>query len=85
MPVISDPEDTIYEFMVNEKGEWEHWKSRVADYVYPIDSVPEYAGILIPNVDNTRTEFLINTISKQDKAVLLIGEPVSDAYIFLEK
>lgn len=40
----------------------------------PSDSVPEYTGILVPNVDNVRSDYLIGTISKQGKAVLLIGE-----------
>lgn len=39
--------------------------------------IPEYTGILVPNVDNTRCEYLMNSISKQGKPVLLIGEPVS--------
>lgn len=42
--------------------------------MYPTDSVPEYASILVPNVDNIRTAFLIDIISKQKKGVLLIGE-----------
>ena len=42
--------------------------------MYPPDSVPEYTTILIPNVDNVRTDYLLNIISKQGKAVLLIGE-----------
>jgi dynein heavy chain len=46
----------------------------VEHYHYPSDTTPEYASILVPNVDNIRTDFLIQTIAKQEKAVLLIGE-----------
>ena len=47
---------------------------RVEQYIYPSDSVPEYSGILVPNVDNVRTNFLMDVIAKQHKAVLLMGE-----------
>lgn len=47
---------------------------QVPEYVYPKESVPEYTSILVPNVDNVRTDFLMDTIMKQGKAVLLIGE-----------
>ena len=73
-------EDTIFEFVVSDSGEWEHWVKRVPEYVYPKDSIPEYLDILVPNVDNVRTDFLIDTISKQDKSVLLIGEQVCNVY-----
>ena len=72
----AEGEDTIFEYLVNGQGEWEHWSNRVAAYEYPKDSVPDYLGILVPNVDNVRTDFLIGTIAKQGKAVLLIGEQV---------
>ena len=67
-------DETIFEYVVSDAGEWEHWNNRVTSYIYPPDSVPEYSSILVPNVDNVRTDFLIDLISKQDKSVLLIGE-----------
>ncbi|KAM4587304.1 dynein axonemal heavy chain 8-like [Odontesthes bonariensis] len=68
------PGETIFEYMVNTNGEWCHWNNLVEEYVYPTDHVPDYTSILVPNVDNTRTSFLLETIAKQHKAVLLIGE-----------
>ena len=29
MPTMLNPEDTIFEYVVNEKGQWEHWADRV--------------------------------------------------------
>ncbi|XP_040468168.1 dynein heavy chain 8, axonemal [Falco naumanni] len=75
LPEISlGTSQTMYEFYVTDYGDWEHWSKRVQEYVYPTDHVPDYASILVPNVDNVRTQFLINTIAKQQKAVLLTGE-----------
>ena len=65
---------TIFEYLVNDNGDWRHWSTRVEEYSYPSDSIPEYASILVPNVDNVRTTFLVDTVAKQQKAVLLIGE-----------
>ena len=50
-------------------GEWVHWQNKVEEYIYPPDKVPEFASILVPNVDNVRTEFLIKIISKQNKVI----------------
>ncbi|XP_056221074.1 dynein axonemal heavy chain 8 [Seriola aureovittata] len=67
-------DQTIFEFTVTEQGQWDHWSNKVPEYVYPKDQVPDYSSILVPNVDNVRTDFLMQTIMKQRKAVLLIGE-----------
>ncbi|KAJ8938536.1 hypothetical protein NQ318_016906 [Aromia moschata] len=68
--------ETIFEYVVNpDNGRWEHWSQRVEEFIYPNDKVLEFTGILVPNVDNVRTAFLIHNIAKQNKAVLLIGEP----------
>uniref|UniRef100_H2XPC8 AAA+ ATPase domain-containing protein n=1 Tax=Ciona intestinalis TaxID=7719 RepID=H2XPC8_CIOIN len=67
-------DETIFEYYVSSKGSWEHWRTKVEVYEYPKDSIPAYASILVPNVDNIRTDFLLETIMKQEKSVLLIGE-----------
>ncbi|XP_004619390.1 dynein axonemal heavy chain 8 [Sorex araneus] len=72
--VHKDSNETMYEFFVTDYGDWEHWNKKVQPYFYPTDSIPEYSSILVPNVDNVRTNFLIDTIAKQHKAVLLTGE-----------
>ncbi|XP_060727240.1 dynein axonemal heavy chain 5 [Tachysurus vachellii] len=72
--VSSHGEDTMFDYHVASDGQWVHWSSSVEEYIYPPDSTPNYGSILVPNVDNVRTDFLIQTINKQGKAVLLIGE-----------
>ncbi|KAF5272454.1 hypothetical protein FQR65_LT04922 [Abscondita terminalis] len=67
-------DDSIFEFVVNSDGRWEHWRDRTEPFYYPNDTVLEFNTILVPNVDNTRTAFLIDIVAKQGKAVLLIGE-----------
>jgi len=53
--------------LLRREGDWQHWSEKVPEYIYPSDSVPEFATILVPNVDNTRTNFLMETIAKQQK------------------
>ena len=40
-------------------------------YEYPTTSIPEYASILVPNVDNTRTDYLIHALAKQSKVAVI--------------
>lgn len=47
-----------------------HWNTCTEEYEYPSDTTPEYGSILVPNVDNVRTDFLIKTIAKQGKVWL---------------
>uniref|UniRef100_A0A8I3P8A2 Dynein axonemal heavy chain 5 n=1 Tax=Canis lupus familiaris TaxID=9615 RepID=A0A8I3P8A2_CANLF len=74
LPPLEGPEDTMFDYYVTSTGKWTHWNTCIEEYVYPSDVTPEYSSILVPNVENVRTDFLIKTIAKQSKAVLLIGE-----------
>lgn len=76
---------TIFDHYVEKSGEWSHWNRRVEEWVYPKDSVPNYTSILVPNVDNVRTEFLLDCIAKQNKGVLLIGEAGSAKTVIVTK
>ena len=40
------------------------------EYIYSSEVVPEFSSILVPNVDNVRTNFLIDTIAKQYKVII---------------
>uniref|UniRef100_A0ABM0ME01 Dynein heavy chain 5, axonemal-like n=1 Tax=Saccoglossus kowalevskii TaxID=10224 RepID=A0ABM0ME01_SACKO len=72
--IDSQSDECMFDYYVSTEGKWQHWNTKVDEYIYPKDSTPEYGSILVPNVDNVRTDFLIHTVAKQTKAVLLIGE-----------
>ena len=53
-------------------------------YVYPEMSTPDYSSIIVPIVDNVRINYLINTVAKQERAVLLIGEQGSGKTVMMK-
>lgn len=63
-------------------GDWCHWNNHVGDYIYPTDHLPDYTSILVPNVDNTRTSFLLDTIAKQHKVSFKIWILNKRAYVY---
>ena len=79
------PGETIFEYTVGHNGKWEHWNKFIDEFEYPPDSILEYASILVPNVDNVRTNFLINLIAKQERGVLLIGEQGTAKTVMIKK
>lgn len=74
VPKTTSEESSIYEYLVEDSGAWKHWNERVPLWEYPKDSTPDFASILVPTVDNVRTDYLISIVAKQGKPVLLIGE-----------
>ncbi|EUB62286.1 Dynein heavy chain 5, axonemal [Echinococcus granulosus] len=86
LPSVDDSKsETIFEYFVGPNGEWVHWSSRIDEYIYPTDKDPEFSSILVPNVDNIRTDYLIRLVGKQEKAVLLTGEQGTAKTVMLSK
>ncbi|XP_054710373.1 dynein axonemal heavy chain 5-like [Uloborus diversus] len=84
LPVLEDSEDTIFDYNVDSKGEWQHWKLMVEDYMYDPHGGIEYLSVLVPNIDIVRTDFLIHTIAKQGEPVMLLGEPGTAKTVMLK-
>ena len=51
----------------NLTGQWQPWRNRVTAYHYPDNYTPDFPSILVPNVDNVRTEFLVSLAAGQGK------------------
>ncbi|XP_077138122.1 dynein axonemal heavy chain 8 isoform X2 [Ranitomeya variabilis] len=79
-----DARQSMFDFLVDENGNWEHWNKRVPHYSCPSNSVPDYSSILVPNIDTVRTQFLIDTIAKQQKAVLLTGDQATGKTVMIK-
>jgi dynein heavy chain len=58
-------QDTFLEFFVNEIGKWQNLKEVLVDWIYPTENAPEFSSIIIPMVDNVRSEYLIDLLNKQ--------------------
>mmetsp|Transcript_11859 Transcript_11859/g.17623 ORF Transcript_11859/g.17623 Transcript_11859/m.17623 type:complete len:4548 (-) Transcript_11859:28-13671(-) len=71
--IDSDAEDTVFDFVTDDEGKWEHWEVRVPSWTYPKDHTPQFSTIIVPTVDNVRSQFLIDLVAKQKLPVLLIG------------
>lgn len=67
-------DESIFDYRVADTGLWQHWGESVEPFIYPPDQVLEFSSILVPNVDNVRTYFLVDIIAAQNKAVMLIGK-----------
>jgi len=67
--------DTLFEFFVDEQGQWKHWRERVVSWVYPTERDPSFAELLIPTLDSIRYEAQLRMLVPAQKPVLLTGAP----------
>ncbi|KAJ1453028.1 P-loop containing dynein motor region D4-domain-containing protein [Pelagophyceae sp. CCMP2097] len=66
------PPTNVYENKVDERScDWVSWVAPV--WNYPSGDSLDFASLLVPTVDSTRTMYLVNNVHKQRKATLLVG------------
>eukprot|EP00767_Chilomastix_cuspidata_P003100 gnl/Chilomastix_cuspidata/322.p1 GENE.gnl/Chilomastix_cuspidata/322~~gnl/Chilomastix_cuspidata/322.p1 ORF type:complete len:2547 (-),score=680.75 gnl/Chilomastix_cuspidata/322:1353-8993(-) len=73
---VSEEENhrSLFDYFVDETGEWRMWESVVEPYIYPDDADPPFRSILVPTVDNTCTTYLLDKLIQSGSNVMLIGE-----------
>eukprot|EP00835_Amoeboradix_gromovi_P001556 NODE_73_length_23464_cov_0.600171.p1 type:complete len:4313 gc:universal NODE_73_length_23464_cov_0.600171:23064-10126(-) len=72
-----------YDYYLNN-FEWQEWQFIVPDWEFP-NSDFDYSTLFIPNIDNIRTQYLIQRLTDQNMPVMLIGEPGSAKTMTISK
>ena len=76
LPPKGADDDTLFEFTVNEAGEWVHWGKLVQRWEYPkAMENPKFAQLNIPTLDSTRFDALLTRVASIGKSTLLVGGP----------
>ncbi|TPP62553.1 Dynein heavy chain 5 [Fasciola gigantica] len=65
---------TVFDYRLDENGNWTPWSSYVERTQLATLSLTNFQNILIPNEYNAAIQFMLNTVSKQGKAILLVGD-----------
>jgi dynein heavy chain len=69
-------DDTLFEYTVNDAGEWVHWSQLVQQWQYPKNTErPKFAQLNIPTLDSTRFDALLSKVASLGKSSLLVGGP----------
>ncbi|VDN16894.1 unnamed protein product [Dibothriocephalus latus] len=73
---ILDAKKTIFDFRPDKTlGLWEFWGDAVPAYDYPKSGEVEFEKVLVPNQENVVTEYLVGSLAKLGRSILLFGEP----------
>lgn len=74
IPKLKNQQDFIYNYFVNEQGNWQEWSQVVPNYTYPNNKDPPFNSILVPTVDNTCLNYLMAKLDRTQFNTLLTGE-----------
>lgn len=64
-------EQSLFDYHVDARGNWQHWSTKLNDWRVPLPR----NSTLVPTTENLSVSFLLTTLVKLRKPVLLIGEP----------
>lgn len=68
------PEQTVYEYVVSETGEWQHWDQRIPAWQFPARGRGgrcRFAQMVVPTLDSVRYEHLLALVHKAGGASLV--------------
>jgi len=71
-----DRDICVFDYYVDESGEWDPWISRVPEAVYA-DNQNMLGEVFVDTVDTIRTRILMDFASASGQNVLLVGPPGS--------
>ncbi len=64
---------TLYEYFFDDKElKWVPWKDKVPEYEHQFDA--KFHEILVPTVDTVCNTWLLDTLVKKQRPVVLVGE-----------
>ncbi|VDL90310.1 unnamed protein product [Schistocephalus solidus] len=73
---ILEAKKTIFDFRPDKTlALWEFWGDAVPAYDYPKSGEVEFEKVLVPNQENVVTEYLVGSLAKLGRSILLFGEP----------
>ncbi|CAL6017562.1 Outer-arm_dynein gamma [Hexamita inflata] len=74
IPTLKNTQDFMFNYFVNDQGNWQEWAQVVPSYTYPADRDPPFSSILIPTMDNTCINYLLTKLERAQFNTLLTGE-----------
>eukprot|EP00794_Sanderia_malayensis_P000407 gene407-1042_t len=63
---------SVFDYYVDESGEWDNWEARLPDISYG-DSLDLLEETFVETVDTMRARFIMELVSSMDRNILLIG------------
>jgi len=77
-------EKLVYDWQYNiETSEWVNWFSTISEFI--VDTNVSYAEIVVPTQDSIRMKYLMSTLIKNDKHILMPGPTGTGKSVYVQE